>query len=85
MVLEILSRILEHFTGSVTTVCTGIICCHYETLTEGKRKKILTLSLSMAELQKPSPGGHLDRVDGDYRMWRAGTEKSAANRLGGED
>lgn len=39
----------------------------------------------MAELQKPSPGGHLDRVDGDYRMWRAGTEKSAANRLGGED
>lgn len=39
----------------------------------------------MAELQKPSPGGHLDRVDGDYRMWRAGTEKSAANWLGGED
>lgn len=38
----------------------------------------------MAELQKPSPGSHLDRVDDDYRMWRMGTEKSAAVRLGGD-
>lgn len=38
----------------------------------------------MAELQKPSPGSHLDRVDDDYWMWKTGTEKSAAVRLGGD-
>lgn len=38
----------------------------------------------MAELQKSSPGSHLDMVDGDSRMWRAGTEKSAAVWLGGD-
>lgn len=79
MVLEILSRILEHFTGSVRA--RHLYRDHLLSITKHRRQK------KKAFDSEPRNGRVTEtksRVDGDYRMWRTGPEKSAAVRLGGD-